>query len=247
MPRSRSTRRTRQASAIAAAMAVALAACSGGSDDPTTPPTASATAPVLTTPTTPPPPSTTAAPSTPLTTPPTTAAPTAPPTTPTPPPATPISQPPAEITDPADPEIQAMVVAVRSHFDAFGLAMQQPGNAAVEQAALATTTGSMTGIVTETLARIRERGQASVPDPDEADRVEISNELAFVQGATGTVEACIVSPSKLVDVGTTVDASTFDDALESYAGTYTLQLIDGTWLVSNLQILDEFEGQSGCG
>lgn len=236
--------------------ALTLVACSGGDDadtaasteassdvtgavtSPTTEPT---TAPSSTSPTTTSTTSTTTAPTT--TAPPATA-----PRTTTPPSTTgPTSSTlPVEISDPTDPEIQAMIRAVEANFAAFDLAMQQPDNTDREQDVLATTTGEMTDNVAETLARLREEGRAQFPNPVEPDRVEILPELAFISGVFGSVEACIISPSVLLEVGAEPTEASFQGAAQSFSASYNMTNVDGAWLVSSLQIFNQYEGQIGC-
>lgn len=236
--------------------ALTLVACSGGDDadtaasteassdvtgavtSPTTEPT---TAPSSTSPTTTSTTSTTTAPTT--TAPPTTA-----PRTTTPPSTTgPTSSTlPVEISDPTDPEIQAMFAVAAEHFRLYDLALQQPDDPEREAAVLATTTGGMTDTVSGTLARLRDEGRVQVPNPTEPDRVEIIDELGFILGDIGNVEVCIVSPSTLLNVGVELTDEILERALQSWSASYSMAKVEGTWRVSGLQLFTEYEGQMGC-
>lgn len=236
--------------------ALALVSCSGGDDADTaasTETSSDATAPVTsptTEPTTTPSSTSTTTTSTTSTTTTTTAAPTttAPPTTTEPPGTTgPTSSTvPVEISDPSDPEIQAMFAVAEEHFRLYDLALQQPDDAGREAAVLATTTGGMTDTVSGTLARLRDEGRVQVPNPTEPDRVEIIDELGFILGDIGNVEVCIISPSTLLNVGVELTDEILERALQSWSASYSMAKVEGTWRVSGLQLFTEYEGQMGC-
>ncbi len=121
--------------------------------------------------------------------------------------------------------------------------MAAPSDPGLEQAALASTTGPMAERVRQTLAALRAGGQFVRPNPDQLDRFEATDGAAIIQGEIGNVLGCVISG------GTVVEAADPDIPLATLLSldvSYAMQLVDGVWLVSDLQVLQEFKGQAGC-
>ncbi len=121
--------------------------------------------------------------------------------------------------------------------------MAAPTDPGLEQEALASTTGPMAERVRQTLAALRDGGQFVRPNPDQLDRFEATEGAAIVQGGIGNVLGCVISGGTVVEV-TNPDIP--PAPVLSLDVSYSMQVVDGVWLVSDLQVLQEFEGEAAC-
>ncbi len=230
-------------------IALSVSACNGDDEpDPTTVPTVATSIAPSTTATSPTS-STTAAPSTtqpPSTTAPSSTAPT--PSAPTTPPTAPTDTQPRTTLETTDPDTLAVVGALYSYLDAFATARTDPNNAALEAAAAATTTGEMTTVVADTLAQLRERGQASRINATVLDRHEIIEFSIGVDGDLAALDACWINTNTLVQVGAEADGSDkiVSEGVTSYTASYSFMRVGERWLVSGRDLFDEFPDQEGC-
>ena len=229
--------------------ALALAACSGGDDAGTaasTEASSGVTAPV-TSPATEP----TAAPSSTSTTTTSTTSTTAAPTTTAPSTTTEASSraPSSTSEDTAvGRDTNELEAALFAHIEAFDAARRDPSNNSLEAAAIATTTGAMTQIVSDTLDNMRSAGRASRPNPDVPSSQTIFGESIAVQGSEATLDTCWISSNILVEIGGGPSGNdlVIDDSVNSYIAAYSLTKVGAQWLVSSFQTLEKFEGQVGC-
>jgi hypothetical protein len=250
MSRSRSRPRSWWTLSIAGVTLV-VTGC-GGDDEPTpttAPPATTPTTTTATVATTLPPatatstdPATTAAVSS--TTAPTTAA---APTTSGPPDAT---QPRNSLPNTIDPQALAVAEAAWAYYDAFNNANADPASPDLEAAALATTTGKATTDVASSLARMREQNVASRSNPTEPARLEITEEsiTVSVDGAFASLTGCDINTDTLVTPGAGSDGSDepFSAEFGSVAIEYSLQSVDGRWLVSEVRYIQIYMNQVGC-
>lgn len=224
-----------------------LSACSGGDDAAST--TSSATPATPTTPadpvTTPPAAASTLPPPPPTTAPTTTTLP-PPSTTPT------STDAPGTIPPPTDEffaELEAVLPGVIVAFvEAVNVAFRDPGDPARRAAIAELATPSMVSQLDQVLDDYAARGRffrESAEVPPGVDPILAS--LATVDGGLSAgMDACVVDTDVLVERTSDGGETVVRDTPRSSLVTYSFELVDGEWLVSNLDVFESFPDAVTC-
>ena len=154
---------------------------------------------------------------------------------------------PPRVTFPDDPDKQAVVDAFYAYSDAMRAASAEPADPELRDAVVATVGAPFSDRVDAFLDELVLNGEAIVSMPMTHTAI-FSPSLVVVEDGAG-FDACAVDADVRVRVGVGADGAdeVVDDSVNAADLSYSLQRIDGTWVVNGLERFGFWEDQDRCG